>query len=297
MHSMLKRRGKADRFAGARRHNDFYGPRLRSMSERVVIDARSKGDPDRVQDHLTRLAGNAEQALVVAGWMTLGRKRLKSHIDHAVEAVRLDVTIGAGWKLRSSSSVGRTATPLRVDIDFDRRAQRLGVWRFAASASGGGKLPAALSSALFWLAQAAREQSSTAAIVKVSTALEALLSTSNRSITRNLSEGAAFLLTDEPARRAAINKAVRNLYDSRSDSVHGSYGPDVVVPEEWLDAASKLVLAVSTVVGDNLRLWSNPQAVQDWVTSARWGSKSPIARSVDWRTLGPAVDRLQRRAT
>ena len=295
--SMLNRRGQVDRFAGARRHEDFYGPRIRSMSKRVVIDARAKGDADQVQAQLIRQAGNAEQALVVAGWMTLGRKRLKRHMSHANEAERLDVTIGPGWKLRSSSGGGRKATPLRIDNDFDRRAHRLGVWRLAASASGEGVLPTALSSALFWLAEAAREPSSTAAIVKVSTALEAILSTSNRSITRNLSEGSAFLLTDEPARRVAVNKAVRRLYDSRSDSVHGGYGPDVVVPEEWLNAASKLVLAVSTVVSDNLQLWSNPQAVQDWVTAARWGSKTGIARSLDWRTLGPAVDRLQGKAT
>ncbi|MEQ9080759.1 MAG: HEPN domain-containing protein [Sandaracinaceae bacterium] len=293
---LIARREKKNAFARVRRDTDFYAPRLWSLSGRTVVDARLNGRPDEVRSALVRLADLAEPAVVVAGWATLGRKQLRNHLSSTLQSPALDILIGPGWTMRSSSRPGTQPSPLQVTAKLGQRGHELGVWRVAAGAAAGGQQGAHMATALFWLAEAARDAKGAAAVVKISTALEALLIVGREPITRTLSERAAFLLSDAPDRRAAVSRAVKKLYEVRSEAVHASRSSEVEVPALWLDAACKLVLAVATVLSDNLRRWPKRGHVVDWVDRTRWGAPTePVVRNLAWRSLRPALARLARK--
>lgn len=290
---LADRRRKASVFARFGRDRDFYAQRIRALSGQTVLDVRIPGPPRAVLPRARSMADAFEQSLVLAAVATLGRRRVQRQLGvFRHRDAGLDVAIGPGYAMRSSSRAPKGVSPINVDAMFVGRFQKLGLPGVLRSSAGDSDLSYRLCTATSWLFEAGFNPNTAGAVVNIATALEALLVAGREPPTRSLSERSAFLLADLPQRRERVSRAVKRFYDARGDVVHGSRGDAPAELDPLLDDAFRVAVALASTIAANDH-WKSMQAVIEWTEARRWGSHSTqLVRPLPWSFLQRAVERL-----
>jgi len=232
-------------------------------------------------------------------------------VDYTEERVEevLRVVTGALWPLTSTDDyfmpvvVGQhpqpSATPFRQvgspQFHISRGSfHRLGHWvrlpehleqhwgeggvktlqRLAGAGFAGSEMAGRVGSGLRWLGEAAKPDTLEARIVKVTTALEAVVGgeppderfLTGRGITATLAERAAFLIGEPGQDRLAVHREVSRYYGKRSDVLHRTGA----VSREEVDEFGLLIWRVVKSVVARLDDLPTLGALNEWVFEQRY---------------------------
>lgn len=288
---VVRKRNVNARVSGPR---DFYYKRAMNLGGQTVVEITN--DPQVLPaERLNRQAKLAESVLIASTLLQGDRKSfVRSVVGVREEFLDLTITAEGARKtsVSSTSQSGEEPSGLTVDDKTTRRFQKNGFAGLYEMANGDRKLSTRLERALDWLIQSRTDRSVSSAIVKTSTALEALIVRGREPTRRALSERGAYILSDDPDKRRRISRAIKTFYSKRGDIVHGKEivsDDDTVRILEFGDRLSVLIALVLSANGDR---WSNADDVRQHCDAVRWGDDRTCLRPWGSRYLNAALNRL-----
>lgn len=136
------------------------------------------------------------------------------------------------------------------------------------------KLSGRIGRGLGWMTRGRRAEDRTERFLFFFTALEALLSSSNKDapVVQNIARYAAVLLTDDPRERAHFAKEIKKLYDQRSALVHAG---NKNVSQCEADKAQELVEILYSSVMQKVRLEISHDEFHNQLNESSYGTKWP----------------------
>jgi hypothetical protein len=271
---MVEQARRRNVFARHSWENSFYLRRIGQLEEATVIEVLVPGALASALPVAQRRAELVEKVAFISAIFGIQRERM--HKLLALSRHRrygFDIAISPGFRyLRSSQRQETEPRGIRLDDTFVRRFNRCGFASVVSATESGTGIATRLQQGVNWLFESRQETSIHAAVIKTAIALESLLiSTENESLRAPLAERAAFLLSDEPARRRRIASVVKSFYDLRSNIVHGGHRRLASVPATALEGIDRIVLLLLLTIAANSAAWASFDRVVAAVEDRRWG--------------------------
>lgn len=273
---------KRNVFARHSRENDFYLQRVNELSNRTVIEVFRPGDPQDMGEEAEGIAALIEKLAVLSSTLALPKQKLQRKLGISSRPrTEINFMASPGFRyLRSTARSVPSAQGICVDDRFCRRFSRCGFPELYEYCLSQGDLAKRVKSSLDWLFESRREPRLSASVVKTAIALESLLILSeSESLTRSLSERAAFILSSSPETRRHISKIVKRFYDARSGVVHGSHRKLRQLTPSLVEAVDRLSVLLHLTIGANHQLWSSVENLRKWCEMQRWGAPSTEVRA------------------
>ena len=291
--ALVEQTRKRNVFARHSWENSFYLKRVAQLKDSTVLEVFRAGSLDQVLPVARSLAELVEKVAVISS--ALGLRRQRTHQLVAISRHRrygFDLAISPGFKyLHSSQRQEQLPRGIPVDDTFVHRFNRCGFPALVAAGLSGGDISKRLEQGVSWLFESRLETSSHAAVVKTAIALESLLIASDTESLRGpLSERAAFVLSDDPARRHRISRSVKAFYDLRSGIVHGGRRRGTLQPGTLLEGIDRLVILLLLTISGNASTWASFDRIVEDVETRKWGAgQAPIHRPFPASHLSRAI--------
>jgi hypothetical protein len=261
--------------------NSFYLKRVGQLQDSTVLEVFRAGSLDQILPVARSIAELVEKIAVISS--ALGLRRERTHQLVAISHHRrsgFDLAISPGFRyLHSSQRQEQLPRGIPVDDTFVRRFNRCGFPALVAVGLSGGDISKRLDQGVNWLFESRLETSLHAAVVKTAIALESLLIASDTESLRGpLSERAAFILSDDAARRHRIARSVKAFYDVRSAIVHGGRRRSPSQPGTLLEGIDRLVILLLLTISGNANVWTSFDRIVEEVEIRKWGAGQTLVR-------------------
>lgn len=274
---LAMRARKRNVFARHSWENNFYVERLSSLSESTAIEVFTEGPLNHAMKSAADLVDVVEKVVLLSAVLGLSRgemQRLLAISPH--RRFGFDFGISQNFEyLRSSSRREVLLKGILIDERYVRRFHRCGFTTLIEVCISNHSIASRLLTSLGWLWESRQDPETSAALVKTTIASEALLIMNDSEQLRGpLSERTAFLLSEDPATRARISKAVKMVYDTRSRIVHGGHKRNLKLPIGILEGMDRLTLLLLLTLAANSTFWPTQDDLAVWCENQRWGTKS-----------------------
>lgn len=268
---------KRNVFARHSRENSFYLYRANALAGHTVLEIFLPGDPKSIRENAEKLAAEIERVVVISSILAIGRKELLRKLGIGlIPTAEFNYIFSQDFqKISSKAQVIHECKGLTIDETFVRRFTKCGFVPLATYLQSHNDLSTRVSTSIKWLFDSRAEPRLEASFVKTSIALESLLIfNDSESLAQSLSERAAFILSQDPARRLLISRILKRFYDVRSGIVHGSKKSHSKLSPGLLEIVDRLAVLLILVIARNSEVWPNPEDLRLWCESQRWGAPS-----------------------
>ena len=268
---------KRNVFARHSWENNFYVQRIRSLTNRTIIDIVLQGDPDEIAFEAQKRSDLIEKIVALSSVVALDKIKLLKKLGVGIRPdAQIDFIFNKEMRFLKSRSKSRYSPKgLEIDEKFIKRFTRLGVSKLYRYCLKQNDIVRRLTRSIEWLYESRLELNLSSAIVKTAIALETLLIfNENESLSRSLSERAAFIISNELNSRQKVSKIIKNFYVVRSGIVHGSKKKKKKETPELLESVDRMVFLLLLTICSNQNIWPATKNLNGWCENQRWGEPS-----------------------